>query len=136
MIDPGFANRARKLNGGFIVGGQNYGQGSSREHAALAPMYLGVKAVITQSFARIHLANLVNFGIMPLVFQVPEDYRRIEQGDTLEIDISDLKRPLTLINKTKNITIPVAHSLSARDQEMIKAGGALAYAKEKIHEQS
>ena len=135
VIDPKFSQRARELNGGFIVGGQNYGQGSSREHAALAPMYLGVKAVITQSFARIHLANLINFGIMPLVFQVPEDYHRIEQGDTLEINVSDLKKPLTLVNKTKNITIRVAHSLSARDQEMIKAGGALAYAKEKIHEQ-
>jgi aconitate hydratase len=136
VIDPEFAQRARELQGGFIIGGHNYGQGSSREHAALAPMYLGVKAVITQSFARIHLANLINFGIIPLVFQDPADYQKIEQGDMLEIDVSELKQHLTLINKTKNNTIPVTHSLSARDREMIQAGGALAYAKAKIHEQS
>ena len=90
----------------------------------------------TQSFARIHLANLINFGIIPLVFQDPADYQKIEQGDMLEIDVSELKQHLTLINKTKNNTIPVTHSLSARDREMIQAGGALAYAKAKIHEQS
>jgi aconitate hydratase len=136
VIDPEFAQRARELQGGFIVGGHNYGQGSSREHAALAPMYLGVKAVITQSFARIHLANLINFGIIPLVFQDPADYQKIEQGDMLEVDVSELTQHLTLINKTKNSSVPVTHSLSARDREMIKAGGALAYAKAKIHEQS
>ena len=80
-IDPTFPARARAAGGGFIVGGSNYGQGSSREHAALAPMYLGVKAVIAKSFARIHLANLINFGILPLTFAVEADYESVRQGD-------------------------------------------------------
>ena len=86
QIDPSFSERAIAENGGFIVGGHNYGQGSSREHAALAPMYLGIKGVITQSFARIHKANLVNFGLLPLTFKNKENYNKIQQGDTLEIE--------------------------------------------------
>ena len=133
VIDPEFAERAKAAGGGFVVGGQNYGQGSSREHAALAPMYLGVKAVIVQSFARIHLANLINFGIVPLIFVQADDYRKIEQGDELEIDVSDLKKtPLILINKTRNLKIPVMHSMSERDMKLIRAGGSLAYVKQML----
>lgn len=89
-IDVSFADRARDTGGGFIVGGQNYGQGSSREHAALAPMYLGIKAVITKSFARIHKANLVNFGILPLTFVDEKDYDSISEEDTFEISVAKL----------------------------------------------
>ncbi|MDI3279912.1 MAG: aconitate hydratase, partial [Bacillota bacterium] len=84
-LDPSFATRAKAAGGGFIVGGQNYGQGSSREHAALAPMYLGIKAVLASSFARIHRANLINFGILPLTFIDPADAGRIKQGDRLRL---------------------------------------------------
>ena len=130
-VDPDFPKRAKEMGGGFVVGGDNYGQGSSREHAALAPMYLGVKAVIVKSFARIHLANLVNFGILPLTFKEPSDYDKVEQGDLLELDISDIKRP-ALTDKTKGIRIAVVPQLSSeRDEEMIKAGGALNLAAEK-----
>ena len=134
VIDPDFAKRAKAAGGGFIVGGANYGQGSSREHAALAPMYLGIKAVITKSFSRIHLANLINFGIVPLTFVNEKDYNQIEQGDKLEIDVAHLEdKNLVLKNKTKSIEISVTHTLSPRDVEVIKAGGALAYAKKQLH---
>jgi len=134
VIDPDFAKRAKAVGGGFIVGGANYGQGSSREHAALAPMYLGIKAVITKSFSRIHLANLINFGIVPLTFVNEKDYNQIEQGDELEIDVAHLEdKNLVLKNKTKSIEISVTHTLSPRDVEVIKAGGALAYAKKQLH---
>ncbi len=124
-VDPTFAKRAKETGGGFVIGGENYGQGSSREHAALAPMFLGVKAVITKSFARIHLANLINFGILPLTFKDAADYDRIDQGDDLVLDISNIKKP-TLTDKTKGIKIAVVPQLaSERDEEMIKAGGAL-----------
>jgi len=127
-VDPGFPKRAKELGGGFVIGGENYGQGSSREHAALAPMYLGVKAVITKSFARIHLANLINFGILPLTFKDPADYDRIEQGDMLTLDVSDLAKP-KLTDKTKGISIAVVPQLSSdRDRELMLAGGALNYA--------
>ncbi len=134
VIDPDFAKRAKAAGGGFIVGGANYGQGSSREHAALAPMYLGIKAVITKSFSRIHLANLINFGIVPLTFVNEKDYNHIEQGDELEIDVARLEdKNLVLKNKTKSVEISVTHTLSPRDVEVIKAGGALAYAKKQLH---
>ncbi len=129
-IDPTFPKRAKEEGGGFIVGGTNYGQGSSREHAALAPMYLGVKGVITKAFARIHLANLINFGILPLTFINEADYDKIEANDTLELDTTHLeKKPLTLRNVTKGIDIPVTHSLTDRDLEIVKAGGTLAFVK-------
>ncbi len=129
-IDPAFPKRAKEEGGGFIVGGTNYGQGSSREHAALAPMYLGVKGVITKAFARIHLANLINFGILPLTFVNESDYDKIEASDTLELDTTHLEnKPLTLRNVTKGIDIPVTHSLTGRDLEIVKAGGTLAYVK-------
>ena len=99
-VDPSFYEKARSWGGGFIIGGENYGQGSSREHAALAPKYLGVKAVVVKSFARIHLANLINFGIVPLTFRNPEDYDRISEGDELEITIGSLSGGCSLTNKT------------------------------------
>ena len=124
-VDPEFPRRAKEWGGGFVIGGENYGQGSSREHAALAPMYLGVKAVITKSFARIHLANLINFGILPLTFKDPSDYDKIEQGDELALDISNIDKP-RLEDRTKGLNIAVVPQLSSeRDREIILAGGAL-----------
>ncbi|MHB1605120.1 MAG: aconitate hydratase [Leptospirales bacterium] len=129
-IDPTFHKRAKEEGGGFIVGGSNYGQGSSREHAALAPMYLGVKGVITKAFARIHLANLINFGILPLTFVNEGDYDKVDANDVLEMDTTNLgSKSLTLRNVTKGIDIPVTHSLTARDLEIVQAGGTLAYVK-------
>jgi aconitate hydratase len=124
-VAPSFADRALKKGGGFIVGGENYGQGSSREHAALAPKYLGVKAVIAKSFARIHVANLINFGIIPLTFADKKDYRRIAQGDALELGIKGLKKALRVKNVTRNVAIQVELDLSDRDKDALKAGGKL-----------
>ena len=129
-VDPTFPKRAKEAGGGFIVGGSNYGQGSSREHAALAPMYLGVKAVIVKGFARIHLANLINFGILPLTFANEGDYEKIDRDDQLEFRTEGLASgSLVLKNLTKKIDIPVKHSLTARDLEIVRAGGTLAYVK-------
>ncbi len=132
VIDPDFYKRAKEKGGGFIVGGENYGQGSSREHAAIAPMYLGIKAVLAKSFSRIHLANLVNFGILPLIFENKEDYDKIDQGDELEIDTSGIDHyEIKVRNVTKNIDIKVKPKLDERGIKMIKAGGVLPYIKEK-----
>ena len=132
-IDPTFAARAKAANGGFIVGGENYGQGSSREHAALAPMYLGVKAVIVKSFARIHRANLVNFGILPLTFADPADYEKVNLGDELEITSTresfSTSETLTVVNKTSGVTFKVRHDLTSRQLDIIIAGGMLNYTK-------
>ncbi|OGW02015.1 MAG: aconitate hydratase [Nitrospinae bacterium RIFCSPLOWO2_02_39_17] len=129
-IDSAFPKRAKEMGGGFIIGGANYGQGSSREHAALAPMYLGVKAVVTKSFARIHLANLINFGILPLTFANESDYDQLERDDELELDVSGLNgKNLKLKNKTKGVDIDVKHPLVGRDIEIIKAGGSLGFVK-------
>jgi len=128
-VDPDFYRKAREANGGFIIGGENYGQGSSREHAALAPKYLGIKAVITKSFARIHLANLINFGIVPLTFKNPDDYDRIDEGDNLELNIGDLKGTCILKNLTKNFEIELEHTLSDMDAEILKCGGKLPWIK-------
>jgi len=130
-VDPSFADRALKKGGGFIVGGENYGQGSSREHAALTPKYLGVKAVIAKSFARIHLANLVNFGIVPLTFVAKQDYSNVAQGDMLELDVKDLNRNLCVKDVTKGAEIKVELDLSDREKAMVKAGGKLAAIKAK-----
>ncbi|MEM2108680.1 MAG: aconitase family protein, partial [Candidatus Bathyarchaeia archaeon] len=130
-IEQKFADRALKKGGGFIVGGENYGQGSSREHAALAPKYLGIKAVIAKSFARIHLANLVNFGIVPLVFADKQDYVRIAQGDVLELDLTELKSSLCIKNVTKDEEFQVKLDLSDREKSVLKAGGKLAAIKAK-----
>jgi aconitate hydratase len=118
--------------GGFIVGGENYGQGSSREHAALAPRYLGVKAVIAESFARIHLANLVNFGVLPLTFMKKKGYADVAQGDLLELDIGRLeKNNLRIRNITEGSEIQVEICLSIPELEIVKAGGKLAAIKAK-----
>ena len=121
--DETFAQRAIDAGGGFLVGGDNYGQGSSREHAALAPWKLGIKAVFAKAFARIHHANLVNMGIVPLTC----DTDRIDQGDRLEIDVSNLDGQLVVKNLTKGTELPVQHSLSDREKAMLRAGGLLAY---------
>lgn len=129
QVDPTFAQRAKEQGGGFIVGGENYGQGSSREHAALAPMYLGLRAVIAKSFARIHWNNLINFGILPLVFKNLADYDRIEQGDALEIsnvrEAIQAGKAVTLINQTKGVEIPLEHTLSDRQVAIMLDGGLL-----------
>jgi len=130
-VDSSFASRALEKGGGFIVGGENYGQGSSREHAALAPKYLRIKAVITKSFARIHLANLVNFGVVPLTFVDKQDYAGVAQGDVLELDVKGLRRKLCVKNVTKGSDIPVELDLSNREKSMLKAGGKLAAVKAK-----
>jgi aconitate hydratase len=131
FVDPSFADRALAKGGGFIVGGENYGQGSSREHAALAPKYLGVKAVIAKSFARIHLANLVNFGIAPLTFGDRQDYAGVVQGDVLEIDLEGLRKNLRVKNVTRSKEISVGLSLSDREKSVLEAGGKLAAIKAK-----
>ena len=128
FVDPAFAGRAIEKEGGFIVGGENYGQGSSREHAALAPKYLGVKAVVAKSFARIHLANLVNFGIIPLTFADKTDYASIAQGDVLELDAKVSKRVLRLRNATKKVELQVELVLNDYDRAVLAAGGKLAVA--------
>jgi aconitate hydratase len=130
-VDKTFASRALERCGGFIVGGENYGQGSSREHAALAPKYLGVKAIIAKSFARIHMANLVNFGILPLVFADKKDYDLISMGDELELSVEGLPEQLVVLNKTKGTKINVNLNLSAVEKEQVKAGGKLALVKSK-----
>lgn len=127
-VDPEFPKRAKGYGGGFILGGENYGQGSSREHAALAPMYLGVKAVIAKSFARIHRQNLINFGILPLKLADPNDYEKIDQLDDVEIqNLGSLAGELKMVDKSKNATIKLTHDLSEREIEVVKAGGRLNY---------
>lgn len=131
-LDPDFWKRAQQAGSCIIVGGSNYGQGSSREHAALAPMYLGVKAVLVKSFARIHKANLVNYGILPLVFINPEDYDKIDQNDLLELD--NLHRILDagpssfeIFNKTKNQNMKVKLDVDERSCRILRAGGLVPY---------
>jgi aconitate hydratase len=126
--DKDFPKKAREYRGGFIIGGENYGQGSSREHAALVPLYLGIKAVLAKSFARIHQANLVNNGIIPLVFENPEDYDDIEEIDELLIEdtISQVKsRTIKLKNLTKGKEFKMILDITFRQREMIIQGGLL-----------
>lgn len=131
--DPEFPARAKENGGGFIIGGSNYGQGSSREHAALAPLQLGIKGVIAKSFARIHMANLINSGIVPLTFENEADYDTIDMNDELTIEnaIDQVKKADTVIvrNLTKNREIKVKVSLSDRQVQMILAGGLLNFTK-------
>ncbi|MBK1813530.1 aconitate hydratase [Clostridium sp. YIM B02505] len=136
-VDTDFPARAKEYNGGFIVGGNNYGQGSSREHAALAPLYLGVKAVIVKSFARIHKANLINSGILPLTFENEADYDTLELLDDLVInniekDIHSGK--LVVENKTNGTSFAVIADLSQREIEILLCGGKLNYTKELMKE--
>ena len=129
-LDPDFAKRAKEKHGGFIVGGENYGQGSSREHAALAPMYLGVKAVIAKSFARIHRANLINFGILPLEFQNSSDFELLAQGRSLSIDnvVNSLKEGVSTIEALAgNDRIVLKVDLTPRQRQVMLSGGLLNY---------
>jgi aconitate hydratase len=125
---------AKKHQGGFVVGGENYGQGSSREHAALVPLYLGIKGIIAKSFARIHKANLINSGILPLTFVNKDDYDSIEELDEIEVLDTrlalDQSQEISLYNASKNITVKVKFEGSFRDSQILKAGGYLNYAKE------
>ncbi|HEC82064.1 MAG TPA: aconitate hydratase, partial [Thermoplasmatales archaeon] len=139
VVDPTFYERAKQIKEkgkhNIIVAGLSYGQGSSREHAALCPMYMGVKAVIAKSFERIHKANLINFGIVPLTFKREEDYEGIDQGDELEIpnikESLKAEEPLVVHNKTKGVTFEVEYDLSNRQKMILLAGGTLAYMKKK-----
>jgi aconitate hydratase len=138
QIDETYYERAMacQQQGSFLVGGANYGQGSSREHAALAPRYLGVKAVIAKSFARIHLQNLSNFGILPLIFVNPEDWNRIDQGDRLSLpDVRDAIRKgkrVRVTNLTRNETYETEHPLSPSAVEMVLAGSLINLVKQKV----
>ena len=134
VCDKDFPQRALELGKSVIVGGSNYGQGSSREHAALAPLYLGVKAVLVKSFARIHRANLINAGILPLTFVDPDDYDKIDQGDELLIENVRDKvtngEAIVVKDVTKGIDIPVDCDLTERTRDIILAGGLLDYTRE------
>jgi aconitate hydratase len=132
-VDAAFPARAKEKGGGFLVAGHNYGQGSSREHAALVPLYLGIRGVIVKSFARIHMANLVNSGILPLVFANEADYDRIDQGDALEITDAIAKvdgtAEFTVADTTKGFTFPVRLDVSGRLKDVLKDGGLLNHTK-------
>ncbi len=132
VCDETFPERAKEAGSTIIVGGINYGQGSSREHAALVPLYLGVRAVVAKSFARIHSANLINAGILPLTFENPDDYDKLSQDDELELVglFDGIKSgKIKLIDKTKNIEISCVGVFSPRQEEILKAGGLLKYTK-------
>ncbi len=137
ICDDQFPSRAKEMGKSIIVGGSNYGQGSSREHAALAPLYLGIKAVLVKSFARIHRANLINAGILPLTFVNEADYDSISQGDELVLEnvraeIESGKSELVVVNKTSGKEIPVLCELSGRTKDIILAGGLLDYTRESM----
>lgn len=135
-IVPDFKMRAEAAGGGFVIGGDNYGQGSSREHAALVPLYLGVKAVIAKSFARIHKKNLINSGILPLIFKDPTDYDRFSENDELAFesvhDALNGKVKFELINKTQGFVCEVVFEGSERDVDALMVGGTLNYTKKEI----
>lgn len=128
VCDPEFPERAKAAGDGIIIAGSNYGQGSSREHAALVPMYLGIRCVIAKSFARIHAANLINAGILPLTFVNPEDYDEVKQGVKLRImDIRSAMESgsLMVLDESRGKTFPVSCELSIRQQKILLAGGLL-----------
>jgi aconitate hydratase len=133
-VDSSFPKRAKESGGGFILGGANYGQGSSREHAALAPMYLGVRAVLGKSFARIHGANLINFGILPLTFEIEGDYDRFNQDDMIELPEvrSEVEsgNSITVRNVTRNFEVKMKHAFTKRQIELLLAGGLLNHIKQ------
>ncbi len=133
QCDENFAENCKAEGKGFIIGGSNYGQGSSREHAALVPLYLGIKAVIAKSFARIHCANLINAGIMPFTFANPDDYDTVDQGDVLALngirEAIENGAPVTLRNETKGLIYALNYDYSDRQKAMILAGGLLNYTK-------
>ena len=134
QCDENFAEHCKQAGKGIIIGGSNYGQGSSREHAALVPLYLGIKSVITKSFARIHQANLINAGIVPFTFADPADYDRIEKGDKLALDgireTIENGGEAVLKNETKGESYKLCYSFSGRQKDIILAGGLLNYTRE------
>jgi aconitate hydratase len=138
--DPEFPARAKENGGGIIIGGDNYGQGSSREHAALAPLQLGIKAVIVKSFARIHKANLINSGIVPLVFNNPSDYDTIDVMDEILIENAkeqvQTQSEITATNKTKGLTYTLKLEVSDREREMLLFGGKINMMKELANAQA
>jgi aconitate hydratase len=129
VVDESYPERAREAGDHFVVGGDNYGQGSSREHAAIVPRFLGLRAVLAKSFARIHRQNLVNFAVLPLTFVEPGDYDRIQQGDVLGITepAEQLRRGdrVEVANETRGETYVMRHRLSARQIEIIVHGSLL-----------
>ena len=133
VCDKDFPERAKAKGGGVILGGANYGQGSSREHAALVPLYLGVKAVVAKSFARIHVANLINFGIVPMTLVCEADYDKFSEGDELSIvgfaDAISGADEVTLVNKTTGAAAALSLNLTARQRSILAAGGLLNYTK-------
>lgn len=132
VCDETFAERAKAAGEGIVIGGANYGQGSSREHAALVPLYLGVRAVIAKSFARIHAANLINAGIMPLTFATPDDYDKLAQGDRLTLSnvwAGMDSGTIALKDETNGVEIALSCAFTDRQKEILKAGGLLAYTK-------
>ncbi len=133
--DPEFAARAKEMGQSIIIGGENYGQGSSREHAAINPMYLGVRAVIAKSIARIHKGNLINHGIIPMIFEDPADYDKIELGDELEISglLEQMqKKEVEVHDNTKGVTFKARLELSDSELEVISCGGQLRYLKKQL----
>ena len=134
VCDKDFPERAKKMGGGVILGGQNYGQGSSREHAALVPLYLGIKAVIAKSFARIHVANLINFGIVPMTLENPDDYDKITEGDEIFIEgfaeAVGGSDSVYLVNKTNGDKVKLVLNLSERQRKILSAGGMLNFTKQ------
>jgi len=132
VCDPSFPERAKAAGDGIIVGGSNYGQGSSREHAALVPMYLGVRCVIAKSFARIHVANLINAGILPVTFENPEDYDRLNQDAALTISniVSGMENGKLTVTDGDGFSFHVICNLTARQRAILMAGGLLNYTKD------
>lgn len=133
--DPDFAARAKELGRSIIIAGENYGQGSSREHAAINPMYLGVKAVIAKSIARIHKGNLINHGIIPMVFENPADYEKMDQGDELEVEqlLDQIPaRRVKITDKAKNFSFYAKLELSDNEMEVVLSGGQLSYLKKQL----
>ena len=133
VCDPEFPERAKAAGDGIIIGGSNYGQGSSREHAALVPMYLGIRCVIAKSFARIHVANLINAGILPLTFKNPDDYDKLEQGH--DLSLSNIEHgmeqgSITLTNNTTGEDMVLYCAMTERQRAILMAGGLLNYTKE------
>ena len=132
VCDPTFAERAKAAGDGIIVGGSNYGQGSSREHAALVPMYLGIRGVIAKSFARIHIANLINSGILPMTFENPEDYDKLSQDADLTITgiVSGMAEGKLTVTDDQGFAFHVVCNLTERQRAILLAGGLLNYTKE------
>ena len=134
VCDPDFPERAKAMGGGVILGGSNYGQGSSREHAAMVPQYLGIKAVIAKSFARIHVANLINFGIVPFTLKNEDDYDKIAELDKIMIEgfaeaVGNADGAI-LKDTSKGIEIPLVLNLTDRQRKILLSGGMLQYTKQ------